>query len=86
MIDESKRVLQGREMDRNLSLAAVRNFSFTKMKTVSFCKSFLLSNLPSSVTCTASALGKVQIFLCVLCLFWVLYFEIKLFLLVEVRL
>jgi hypothetical protein len=48
MIDESTRVLQGRETDRNLSLTAVRNFIFTKMKPASFCKAFLLSNLRSS--------------------------------------
>ena len=43
MTDQFTRVLQGREMDGNLSIAAVRNFNFTKLKTVSFCKAFLLT-------------------------------------------
>jgi hypothetical protein len=50
MIDESTEVLQGREVDTSLTLAAVRNFTFTKTKPVFFCKAILFSNLPSSVT------------------------------------
>jgi hypothetical protein len=49
VIDESTRVMQGREMYRSLSFSAAQNLFLTKMKSVSFCKAFLLSNLPTSV-------------------------------------